>query len=155
MNPLSTIRTWLHREPTRSDQPDNTTEQTTDTDQWTAQVRGVDNAADDGTCVDELTSEEIDAILADPYVSGSEAEHAYYWEHGCLPGHEWELPDGAEPQPDLDHHHLWLSDMGDPQLNEHLAEYPDDAAAVARVRAERAERAERADRSADTDEPAF
>jgi hypothetical protein len=46
------------------------------------QRRSSDLAARELAAERELTSGEIDAMLADPFVVGSEAEHAYYWENG-------------------------------------------------------------------------
>jgi hypothetical protein len=89
---------------------------------------------------DAPTPDQIDATLAelaDPNASPAEAA---WWDHY------------AENHADVDDHHLWLSGMGDAQLAEHLAEDPDDAAAVERVRAERAAWWRRQN---DTDEPAF
>jgi hypothetical protein len=87
--------------------------------------------------MDELSPDQVDQLLADPDVIGSEAEHAYYWENGCLPGQGAGHDDN--PVTPGEDHHRWLSGMGDQQLTEHLTEHPYDTAAVERVRAQRAE----------------
>ncbi|MEJ3743152.1 hypothetical protein WEI85_07685 [Actinomycetes bacterium KLBMP 9797] len=46
------------------------------------QRRSPDLASRELVAEREPTSGEIDAMLADPFVAGSEAEHAYYWENG-------------------------------------------------------------------------